>query len=202
MSKRPCKEEIKPELDEKVSVLYHASPIQGLTQLLPRVGTHGHAWVYATPNLVIASLFLGRLGGDLTCRVGTVGGHPYVRERFIGAFDLRYDTESASLYQLSAAGFVPGQTSWKQDWVCEQPVQPLQEITIDNVRSYLLGLVDAGRLALYRCDDASTSAEADADVLPIFVKLHARGGNKILAHVSRYYPHLVSRMNQIIADQK
>jgi hypothetical protein len=185
--------------EQDVSVLYHASPIQGLTQLLPRVGTHGHAWVYATPDMVIASLFLGRLGGDLTCQVGTVGGHPYVRERFRGAFDLRYDIGGASLYRLSAEGFTSGKTSWKQDWVCEHPIFPLQEITIDDVRSHLLGFVDEGRLALHRCDDTDASAEADADLSPVFVQLYARGGDKVLAHVTCYYPHLV---DQLLAGQK
>lgn len=124
------------------------------------------------------------------------------KERFVGAFELRYDIGGASLYRLSAEGFASGKTSWRQDWVSEQPVLPLQEIIIDDLHSHLLGFVDEGRLALHRCDDAGsndTSQEADAELLSIFVKLHARGGDKVLAHATHYYPHLVQQM---VAGQK
>lgn len=149
---------------EEIAVLYHASPIGGLTQLVPHVGTHGYAWVYATPDIVISSLFLGRLGGDLTCSIGIVGRHPYARERFFGAFDLRYDIGSGLLYRLSAEGFASGKTSWRQDWVCEEPVFPLREIVVDDVRGHLLGLVGEGRPALHRCDPVDpTDAGAEAN---------------------------------------
>ena len=95
--------------------------------------------------------------------------------------------------------FTPGKTSWTHDWVCEQPVSPLEEITIDNVRSYLLGFVDGGLLTLRRCADTNISAETNADLLPVFIRLYARGGDKVLAHVNRYYPHFV---DQILAGQK
>jgi hypothetical protein len=183
-------------MPENTSVLYHASPIQGLVQLQPRVGTHGQPWVYATPDIVIASLFLGRLGGDLTCGVGTVGGHPYLREKFCGAFELRYGTGSASLYVVPATDFAAGKTSWKQDWVCEQPVVPLQEIQIDNVRSHLLGLVTEGRLNLHRYPESRMDVAEETKLVQNFARLyHSRGGgDKVFEHVRLYYLHLLERV--------
>lgn len=183
------------DVGEDIQVLYHASPIQGLSQLLPQSGSHGYVWVYATPDPVIASLFLGRLGGDLTCNVGTLGGHPYLRERFRGAFDLRYGTGSASLYVLSAEGFESGKTSWRSDWVCEQPVIPMQEMQIDNVRNHLLELVREGRLSLHRYpDEPDANATEESDLIQIFVRLYEKGGEKVRDHVERYYPQLLAQV--------
>ena len=40
-----------------MGVVYHVSPVSGLTLLEPRVSTHGKAFVYAIENPVTALLF-------------------------------------------------------------------------------------------------------------------------------------------------
>lgn len=54
----------------KFKKVYHASSKQGLKKIIPHESTHEKKWVYATKNLVMSAVFLGRLGGDFTCSVG------------------------------------------------------------------------------------------------------------------------------------
>lgn len=173
------------------TLLYHASPFQGLTELVPRVGTHGRSWVYATDNLVFAALFLGRLGGDLTCRIGSLGGYPYVKEQFAGAFDLRYGKVGASLYVVPADGFLSGQTSWRGDWVSDRSVIPLREIVVADVRSHILELVAEGKLNLHPYTSGTAS---DSELVERFVHLRQRFGDQILSHVASHYPHLLAQV--------
>jgi len=128
--------------------VYHASPIQGLTQIIPHVGTHGQSWVYATDDIAVAVVFIGRLGGDFTCASGVVSGKPYLCERFAGAFDRRYASAAGSLYVLSGDGFASGQTSYSKDLVCNQVVKPLQEIRVANAKDYLLQLASEGKITI------------------------------------------------------
>ena len=129
-------------------VVYHCSPTQGLTLLTPRVSTHGESWVYATDDIVMSAVFLGRRGGDFTCATGTLNGHPYLVERFPDAIDLRYKGIKGSIYVLPVQGFVAGKTSWSKDLVCSDAMTPLREIRVDDAKDYLLGLAAEGKLTL------------------------------------------------------
>lgn len=126
--------------------VYHCSPVQGLTLISPRVSTHGQNWVYATGNMVMSSVFLGREGGDLTCATGTLDGTPYVAERFEGAIDCRYEGIRGSPYTLPGHSFMEGRTTWSHDLVSGEAVTPFRETRVDNAKDYLLRLAAEGRL--------------------------------------------------------
>ena len=177
------------------SEVYHASPIQGLTLLVPRVATHGMCWVYAADDIVMASLFLGREGGDFTCGTGTLNDKPYLVERFAGAFDLRYTKTAGSLYVLAGTDFVTGMTAWVKDLVCSHAVTPLREIQVPNVRAHLLQLAEKDQLTIKYFPERYCIPDDDSDLIERAVK-RCRAGNReqTLEQICKYHPDLLSRV--------
>jgi hypothetical protein len=148
---------------------------------------------------VVAALFLGRLGGDLTCAIGLLNGKPYLRERFPGALDVRYGSVAGSIYVLPAAPFVPSQTAWEEDWVSPQTVVPLREIRVANAREHLLRLAREARLSLfYYGDGVSDPAAEEESLVNTAVRKYARSGEEVLSLIQAYHPRLYGRIRQAI----
>ena len=180
-------------------LLYHASPVQGLTQIVPRVGTHGQSWVYATDNIAVAAVFLGRLGGDFTCASGVCDGRPYLCERFAGAFDRRYGKASGSLYVLPGDGFLTGQTSYSKDFVSAEAVTPLEERRVDNAKDYLLRLAAEDALVIKFYSERCCIPDDNSDLVRKAVQMYQRFGKRVLDQVQEFHPGLLDRVRDEIA---
>ena len=179
--------------------LYHASPMQGLTQIVPRIGTHGQNWVYATDDIAVAAVFLGRLGGDFTCASGVFDGKPYLCERFAGAFERRYGTARGSVYVLPGEGFLTGLTSYRKDFVSAEAVTPLEEIRVENAADYLLRLAAEGKLVIKFYPDRYCIPDDDSDLVQKAARMYARFGQKVLDQVQEFHPNLLDRVKEEIA---
>lgn len=177
--------------------VYHCSPVQGLTLITPRVSTHGRGWVYATGDVVMSSVFLGREGGDFTCATGTLDGAPYIVERFQGAIERRYGGIRGSLYTLPGRGFTAGRTTWSHDLVSEEAVAPLHETRVDDAKDYLLRLAAEGLLTVKFYPDRFAGMPDDDEDL---VEMAAVWNN--MDRLRKYHPGLVDRTLEAIASGK
>ncbi len=182
--------------------VYHASPVQGLVQIIPHVGTHGQSWVYATDNIAVAAMFLGRLGGDFTCASGIYEGRPYLCERFAGAFDRRYGSAKGSIYRLSGTDFVSGQTSYSKDLVCNRAVEPLSETRVDNAKDYLLRLASGGKLLVKFYPDRFCLTPDDEDLVVKAARMYRQFGESALEQVQEFHPRLLDRVMELVAKNK
>ena len=189
-------------MSQQPNRLYHASPVQGLTEIIPHLSTHGHRWVYATDELAVAAVFLGRLGGDFTCASGVYQGVPYLCERFAGAFDRRYGSIQGSIYVLPGENFLPGQTSYSKDFVCPEAVEPLSEIRVDNAGDYLLRLASEGKLIIKFYPERFCIAEDDIDLVEKALRMYQRSGEEALAQVRDFHPQLLGRVMKAIEEQR
>lgn len=181
--------------------LYHASPAQGLTEIVPHISTHGQSWVYATDDRAVAAIFLGRLGGDFTCASGIYQGKPYLCERFAGAFERRYGSAAGSIYVLPSADFLAGQTSYGKDLVCSRPVKPLDEIKIASAKDYLLGLAAEDKLLIKFHPERFCTPEDDEDLVQKAVRMYQRSGSSVLEQVQDFHPHLLRRVQGAIEEE-
>jgi len=189
-------------MSENAARLYHASPVQGLTRLIPRVGTHGQSWVYATDDVAVASVFLGRLGGDFTCASGVYQGMPYLCERFAGAFERRYGTTQGSIYVVPGENFRAGRTSYSKDFVCTEAVGTLDEIRVDNAKDYLLHLAFEGKLMVKFYPERFCIAEDDQDLVEKAARMYRQSGEKVLEQVKDFHPQLLGRIMDVIAKEQ
>lgn len=189
-------------MSEDATRLYHASPVQGLTRLVPRVGTHGQNWVYATDDLAVAAVFLGRLGGDFTCASGIYDGVPYLCERFAGALERRYGSACGSVYIVPGENFRAGQTSYSKDFVSSEAVEPFDEIKVDDARDYLLRLAAEGRILVKFYPERFCIAKDDEDLVEKAVRMCRQSGEEVLEQVKDFHPQLLGRVVEAIAKEQ
>lgn len=154
------------------SFVYHGSPTQGLTVLEPHP-TAGRPCIYAGRSKVVAALFLGRFGGDLTCQLGVRGGLLYVVERYPNALRDRYENPG-SIYVLPDDSFVPG-TRWAPEWVSFSEVKVFREEKIDSPHDYLKALSRQGRLRIHRFPDTGPCPSHERDLVAKYASLIRRG---------------------------
>lgn len=184
-------------MNHSFEVVYHCSPVQGLTHITPRVSTHGQCWVYATGDKVMSAVFLGREGGDFTCATGTINGMPYMVERFQGAIERRYGGVQGSLYTLPGHSFQAGRTTWSHDLVSEEAVAPLCETRVDNAKDYLLRLAEEERLTIKFFPDRFAGMPNDDEDL-----VQRAAAQRSVDRLRKYHPHLVDRALAAIASGK
>ena len=120
--------------------LYHVSHIENLKILEPRVSTHGEAYVYATPYLVLALLFgSAKSLGDFD---GVYGGKeiPYFYEAYHGALKRRFEGESCYIYEVDPTDFEENKTTFSSELVSKKTVKILNCTKIDDLYNHLLKL--------------------------------------------------------------
>lgn len=131
-------------------MVYHVSPTHGITTLIPRVSTHGKAYVYAIENLTTALVF-GVEKDDFDFMLSTdEAGRPSLYECYPHAFQKKYQGQSCSVYELKEEGFLRGMTSWRPELVSEQEVPVEREILVPDLYEKLLEEEKNGNLAVYR----------------------------------------------------
>lgn len=190
MKRRHVQENRVMQTDLRAQVLYHCSLIQGLTLLAPQVSTHGHAWVYATDNPDLSSVFLTRCD-DFVRATGMYEdeGRPCIVERFAGAFDHAYAGVQGSIYVVPADTFVAGQTSFPYEHVSSESVVPLREILVADAKAHLLQLVAEGRLIIkYYPERIPCIPDDDEDLVRKAVQ------ENCLDKIQRYHPQLLPRV--------
>lgn len=85
-------------------IVYHGSPNGNIEVLKSHKSTHQKDCIYATDNVVVALLFMGRGNGDLDKRLSNVNGKPELVERRPGVLETLYDKEGY-LYELDGSTF-------------------------------------------------------------------------------------------------
>lgn len=131
-------------------MLYHVSKTSGLKTLQPRVSTHKKAYVYAIENMVTGLLFGARCD-DFDFIISTDDdGAPAVFECYPDAFKKIYQGKSCSIYEVSDEGFLRNMTSWEPELVCENEVDVLREVFVDDMYQKLLEEESKGNLEIIR----------------------------------------------------
>ncbi len=183
-------------------VVYHGSSTLALTEIAPRVSTHGEAWVYGNYDANMSAALLSDIGSDFTCAVlrCPITGMVVVNERFAGAFDLRYDKKQGCLYTLDNANFISGQTEWPEEVVAEGPQAVLRYAEIDDIAHYLRQLDEQGHLIIIPYPQKHFSIpHDDSDLVEKAAVWSVSMGPWILEDIKRYQPQLLERVEAMIA---
>ncbi len=183
------------------SEVYHASGKQGLTTLLPRVGTHGEAWVYATRDMALAALHINSSGGDLGCSVGYYNNQLHICERWPGVFKERYEGRSGSIYVLPGDSFHEGLTSFSAEVVSKTEVQVSRENQVMDAAKYIRKLEDSGQLTIYMFPARPECYPLDdQDLVNKAVRFFHRNRDSVLRYIDLHHPHLIQRVHKALYD--
>jgi hypothetical protein len=176
-------------------VVYHSSLTSGLTHITPHISAHGQAWVYATEDIVMSSVFLTRTNDfDFVCASGDYEGMPILIERFAGAFNHAYEGMKGSIYVLPRTTFIADQTPWSTELISTEEVMPLQEIVVPDAKALLLQYMAEQRLVIkWYPERVPDIPDDDEDLVQKAVELNA------MDEIARYHPHLLPRVEAVIA---
>lgn len=134
-------------------MLYHVSRISGIQVLKPRVSTHGKAYVYAVDNLVTGLLFgIQKDDFDFLICIDE-RNRPVVYECYPGAFSLKYQGKSCSVYEIDGEGFQRGVTGWLPELVCEKEVPVSREVLIPDLYQRLMEETARNKLILHKYEN-------------------------------------------------
>ena len=131
-------------------MLYHVSNKSGLKRLKPYISSHKKAYVYAIEDMVTGLLF-GAKKDDFDLIILTEeDGISSVYECYPNAFQSIYKGKGCSVYLVKEEGFQRGMTSWSPELVCENEVEIMEEIIIEDLYQKLLEEENNGNLRVYR----------------------------------------------------
>lgn len=120
-------------------MLFHASKQSEIKELVPQISMHGRKYVYAVNHRLTAILF-GAPKDDFDLLLDEADGKPIIFECYPNALRKIYFGKTCYLYTLHEEGFLPNQTGWDAEWVCEHtvPVVSEKKLKIFITRSLLL----------------------------------------------------------------
>ena len=133
-------------------MFYHASNIEGLKTLIPKVSTHGKAYVYAINNKITAVCF-GAPKDDFDLLMDEKDGITYLYECYPNALEKIYKEKNCSLYCVDSNRFISGKTGWDAEWVCEDEVPVEEEERIEDIYSYLCKAAEEGECSIHYFSD-------------------------------------------------
>jgi len=186
--------------------VYHSTHVQHLQIIKPRYGSHQKECVYAAKDIVMSAVFItGIKGGDFVYAKGRdpVTKKVYICERFAGAFDKLYKNVTGSIYVLPGATFKEGLTGFDEEVVSELPVNPLKEISINDMLAYLTTLAEQNNLVMKyypeRIDDIPSD---DEDLVYRAVIWTKQFGDYILERIKEYHPALYPIVMKILGSEE
>ena len=136
-------------------MFYHISSQKGLTELEPRVSTHGKPWVYALTNFAVGLIFAGRddLGNkadDKFTKYGvTKDNIPEVFELYQGCLNEILKNKDCYIYELEDSGFLPNQTSWAPEWVSPNKTKVIGVQHITDILAEIKKLEAEGKFVIH-----------------------------------------------------
>jgi hypothetical protein len=174
--------------------LYHGSHIQGLKEITPKESGHGQSYVYAISTLPFALIFAGQGRNTFIASWGRLKDNtPYFCEKKPGAFDLFYKGKKSSIYVLDSKNFFQKENMWKEEYVSEKREEVLEEIKVEDVKEYLLGLEKKGSFKFIPYEDRKKYfPNIDEDAIKDAMKMIEKyGEEKMLKAIQRWRPDIL-----------
>lgn len=189
-----------------MGLVYHGSKERGIKRLEPRKSTHG-VYVYATPEKVLALIFSGRCGDDLTYSLGhfdTDKNGPWeLVENIPLAFDKMF-SNCSSIYSISDETFKDIHTGFAEV-VSEVGVSVIKEEFCENVFEGILDAEMEGLVKIYRYPNKPNCIKQDgSDILDKWRyyknKLNKVFGKNDFDRIIYLHPNLMGQINELLKE--
>lgn len=181
-------------------MLYHVSPTAGLTTLQPHVSTHGKSYVYATENMVTGLLFGAKKDDFDFILYIDENGMPGIYECYPDALKSVYQGKNCSVYLLNEDGFQKNKTSWSAELVCENEVQVIDELVINDLYNRLLVEEQNKKLIVHRYEYCPEYRKIISNHIVdrlIRFEMDLNSITQTDSRFSKYYKGIVEKLMQI-----
>lgn len=170
-------------------IVYHGSPDGNITVLTPHKSTHKKECIYATNDLCVALLYMGKGNGDLDTKVSTRDGHLELVERREGVLESLYDKEGY-LYELDGSSFSHYDYLWSKEVISfANKIKPLNKIYYPNILSAILEEEQKGNITIYRYPNRPENVPLDnSDLIDKYINYEKNGLTGAINEMLDIYP--------------
>lgn len=120
------------------NVVYHGSPNGNIKELMAQKSFHSKDCIFASKNLVVALLFMGKGNGDLDTLISIENDKIQLVERRMGVLNSLYH-QSGYLYELDGSTFFYQDNLWPGEVISfEKRIKPLKKIFYENILATLI----------------------------------------------------------------
>lgn len=174
-------------------VVYHGSPNGNIEELKPNICYHQKNCIYATDNLAVAMIFMGKGHGDLDTRISSVNGIPELVERREGVLEHLYNKEGY-IYELDGTSFEHYDYLWSLEVISfENSIKPINHIYYPNILSALTDEEKKGNIIIYRYPNRPKEMPLDnSDLIDEYISRENKGHKGEIEHLLNIYPEFAS----------
>ena len=179
--------------------VYHGSPKGDLKEITAHKSTHQKECIYATDNLVVALLFMGKGNGDLDTRLSSKDKIPELVERRSGVLEKLYNKEGY-LYVLDGATFSHQPYLWSLEMISfEKKLVPFKKIFYPNILKAIEEEEKQGNLILYRYPKRPADMPSDnSDLIDKYINFEKRGLKGSIEYLLKIYPEFSLQVKEKI----
>lgn len=170
-------------------IVYHGSPDGNIEVLTPHKSTHKKECIYATNDLCVALLYMGKGNGDLDTKVSTRDGQLELVERREGILESLYDKEGY-LYELDGSLFNHYDYLWSKEVISfVKEIKPINKIYYPNVLKALMDNEQKGHITIYRYPNRPENVPLDnSDLIDKYINYERNGLTGAINEMLDIYP--------------
>lgn len=175
--------------------VYHGSPKGDINIIKAHTSIHKKECIYATDDLAVAMMFMGRGNGDLDTVKIYDRGMPVLVERRPGIFEKLYN-KPGYIYELPSETFEHYDYLWLPEVVSfEKEIVPIKKEYHENILKSLEELANNGRLKLYKYPDRPEYIPLDnSDLIEKYIKFENQGIAGAITSLLVVYPEFKERV--------
>lgn len=183
-------------------IVYHGSLVQDLDVITRHKSTHMKECVYASPDEVVALIFMGKGHGDLDTLSGTQDGELILVERRPGVLKQLYD-KSGMMYELSAENFNHYDYLWGKEVISFSDEKVLRKRRVENILDELNEKQIEGAIRIYSYPDRPENVPLDnSDLIEKYIDFEKRMGPGPLKELLEIYPEFKDRVEEILKGER
>lgn len=177
-------------------MVYHGSPYSNLKYIEYNKSTHQINAIYASYNLVIAMMFMGRGNGDLDTVKGLFKDDiPYIVERRKGILDKLYNHDGY-IYELDDVTFSYYDYLWKGEVISfETKIKVENKKYYKNILESLLDEEKNGNIMIYKYPNRPNFIPLDnSDLVDKYIGFYNSGNEHAINDLLSIYPELAHQV--------
>lgn len=180
-----------------IEKVYYGSLKEDMSILKAHLSIYGKECIYATDNMAVAMMFMGKGNGDLDTVKIYDRGMPILVERRPGVLEKLYN-KSGYVYELPSDTFKHYDYLWIPEVVSfEKEIVPIKKEYHENILKSLEELSNDGLLQIYKYPNRPDYIPLDnSDLIEKYIKLKNQGIVGALSLFLRIYPEFKEEVSE------
>ena len=177
------------------NIVYHGSDNGNLEFIRANISTHQKKCIYASENIVVAMLFMGRGMGDLDTVKLYDNGIPILVERREGLLEKIYN-KPGYIYELDSTTFSHYDYLWEPEVISfDGELKPIKKVYYDNILDALIKEERNGNIIIYKYPNRPSYIPLDnSDLIDRYIYFEQQGIERAIDSLLEVYPEFEQKV--------